>query len=212
MIIRVFLPESYYYLSPTPKSQIEYLFGKVIKREDNDNVTVYIVSANSSPKKRKSGLQVIGTISSNSNDANPPGDSFVGDDHICFERNQTTQTLDVKSIALPNFNSNIESHHVFLYDLNAFSKLAQQKEENDESELKTDAVSKLLQFLQTDERSPNERHSPFQKSLQSCQQQLLLSLATIATFTQKRLSFLNSAFLQHFQFWSMNLHKYTSKS
>lgn len=219
MIVRIFLPKLSFYLSSPAKSAFQYIFGKIIKSEHNGNVTVFITGIGESPTnniKSKLDNTIIGTICKNANKKEKLHGFASEDDYICFERNETTQTLDLKSMFLPNFIDNIETRHtqIFLYDLDSFKKLAHQTKDNFNEKLmaESDSISRLLFYLKNDNLDRSQKISSLQKSVHLCQQQILLSLITIATFAQKYLSFLDSAFLQHFRFWSMNLDKYTFKS
>lgn len=207
MIVRIFVPESIYRLNYIVSSKYYYIFGKIVKDNSGDNVSIYIIDVCESNSENTSNQQMIGIISRYTNVIKK-----LPNDHITFGIDESKTVLELRTVNLPNFIP-VGDHfqiQAFLYDAKTFNELSQR---NDDQILcqRIDPISKLLLLIKQNENNLIKKNSDVINSDKNTQNRLISFLISFSTFSQTNLSFLNSAFLKHFQFWATNLEKLTHK-
>lgn len=206
MIIRIFLPESFYRPKLFIDSKLYFIFGNIIKDENAENVSIYIIDIQESSERTTSNRQLIGKISKCASD-----NTKLPSDYITFGIDENESKLKLQAIELPSFIPDAGTSRriqIFLYDSKSFAELSQRNDEVSIS-LKTDPISKLLFLIRNcDDDGPANTQSVCRKS-NLFHNRVVPILTSVSTFTQNKLSFLNSAFLNHFHFWVCNLQKMT---
>lgn len=201
MIIRTFLPNSVYFLKSIDRAKCYSIFGRISCDKDNGNVSIFVVDVRESSESTENCLQLIGNISKNLNNV-----TNLPSDYVSFRFDDTQSKLELNVIHLPNFilSDKTFQTQLFLYDLTTFSELSQRIDEQNWG-WRPDPISQLLILIKTQRTYHNNvDENQCQKSNQNGIISFLLSMSI---FAQTKFSFLNSAFLKHFQFWTTNLEK-----
>lgn len=201
MIIRMFLPNSVYFLKSIDRAKCYSMFGKIVCDEMNGNMSIFVIDVKESSESTKNYLQLIGNISKNSHNAKK-----LSSDNISFRVDDTKTTLELNKIHLPNFNLSDKAFQtqLFLYDLKTFSELSQRIDEQN-WDCRPDPISQLLILIKAQKINNNSVEES--QSQNPKQNGIIPFLLSLSIFAQTKLSFLNSAFLNHFQFWTTNLEK-----
>lgn len=205
MILRIFLPECIFRLNSISDSECYQLFGSIARDNNGVNTSVFIVDVHKSSGKETSRQNIIGIISKGVHYDELPKD------YILFRVNEIKSVLELKSIHLPSFipcGASIQTQ-LFLYDSKIFSDLSQ-RNENDCQRI--DPISQLIVLIKNNnELISKEKCRNIVGDERSIRCRIISFLVSLATFSQSRLSFLNSSFLKHFHFWAINLEKLTGK-
>lgn len=206
MIVRIFLPETIYRVKSIDSSKFYYIFGEIDNDSCDDNISIFVVDICErdeciTPDQQ----QFIGTICTNSTSDT----KHLPSDYIAFEIDDRKSVLEIGTIHLPNaittptnFNTQI-----LLYDLETFSELSHRNDKHTWGQ-RQDPISQLILLIKNRQDFKNakyinvirddKRRNPF-----------ISLLMTLSIFCETKLSFLNSSFLKHFQFWTSNLEKLT---
>lgn len=228
MIVRIFLPDALYSLKSIDFLKCHLIFGK-IECNGDQNVSIFIVGT------KQTGCivdfiqqqQAIGCIlPENEIQKEQLLDSDFIEFNVCDKstsKNGETSKLHLKTLHLPNFISSDQTFHIqmFLYSSKTFTDLAQRIDGATWNQ-RRDAIAQLLILIKnTNEQrkyvtskigstkcnlSDSGQQTPSPSSLN--QNRLFIFLLTVSTFLQSS-SFLNSAFVRHFHFWTANLVKLT---
>lgn len=197
MKIRIFVPKTFYHFNSKYDHNCDYIFGKIFCSKES--ITIYIIEKRKCSDQMESAVDLIGQIS---NSTTVPVDFPLN--YICFERMENI--LRIKSINT-EFQQNFNVHNkiqIFLYDLEVFTEISRLADANEEKKLKstTDPISELLSLI---------RQNP--EAVSNNKSQKINSFFIILSKTiQSKLSKLDSALLNHFVFWSINLkHNINSK-
>lgn len=224
MIVRFFLPHSVYSLKSVDSSECYLIIGK-IKCNDGGNVSVFIVDTKE--------IDEFGIVNSNQNQQHAIGcilpenethkKQLLHNDSILFtsgcSNSSEKLTLQLKSVHLPDFISESQPFQIqmFLYDFQTFTDVAQRIDGLAWSQ-RPDAIAQLLVLIKNNEwrklmglrfRSVESSSTYKYQPSPSNQNHLIPFLLTISLFIQTKLTFLNSAFVRHFHFWTANLEKLT---
>lgn len=204
MIIRIFLPQSVYYLQNITNSKNYYIYGRIAS-DAGGNVSVYIIDIHEAESVAKPIAPLVGKIASKTSDT-----KHLPSDCVIF--GISSNEIELRTIQLPNFapaGSSFQTQ-LLLYDSKQFTELSQMCDEHKLS-LRLDSISQLLLIIKNEggESTNRERLDGAKGAITT--NRLILYLMTLATFTQTKFSFVNSAFLKHFQFWTLNLAKRTHK-
>lgn len=204
MIVRIFLPENIYRVKSIDGSKFYYIFGKIDNDSCDDNISIFVVDI----CERDECItpdQFIGTIcTSSTSDSNQ-----LSNDYISFKIDDRKSALEIGTIHLPNFiatGTNFNTQ-ILLYDLETFSELSHRNDKHKWSQ-RQDPISQLILLIKNRQDFMNEKY--FNDIRGYTRRNPVISiLMTLSLFCQTKLSFLNSSFLKHFQFWTLNLEKLT---
>lgn len=202
MIIRIFLPETIYRVKSIDSSKCYHIFGKIADDSWADNVSIFIVDIRERDERTTPDRQFIGTICSKST-----SDTDLLCDYISFKVNDNKSVLEIKTLHLPSFisPSTYFNTQILLYNLKTFSELSHRNDEQTWSQ-RQDEISKLLLLIKNREDFKKEEYS--KDTNENINRNRFISLLTaLSIFCETKLSFLNSSFIKHFQFWSANLEK-----
>lgn len=197
----MFLPNSVYFLKSIDSSKSYSIFGEIVCGDNDENVSIFVVDVQESRGSSKHRNQLIGNISKDSHDPKQ-----LPSDYVVFRVDDTKSTLALESIHLPNFDLSDKPFQtqLFLYDLKTFSELSHRIDEQKWGR-RPDPISQLLILIKS-QRTKEVLNEPSQ-SHNSKQNGIISFLLSLSIFAQTKLSFLNSAFVKHFQFWTTNLQK-----
>lgn len=189
MKIRIFIPKTFYYSNSKYDHYCDYIFGKTFCSEES--VTIYIIEQRCSDQM-ESAVDLIGQISDS-----PSVSIDFPLNYICLERMENT--LRTKSINFEFQNNSNGPYKIlyFLYDLDMFTEISKLSGVIEEQKLKLriDPISELLSLIRL-------RH----KTIKNSKSQAINSfLIILSTTIESKLSKLDSALLNHFVFWSINL-------
>lgn len=224
MIVRIFLPDVLHSLKSINSSKFYLIFGKIECNSDG-NVSIFIVDTKETGRITDwNQQQAIGCISPENEIRKR---QLLDCDFIEFNSNSSRNsdeksTLHLKILHLPNFTSADQSlqTQMFLYNFQTFTDLAQRIDESAWNQ-RPDAISQLLVLIKNNQQQKylnskikstkcNLNDNPNSSSSALSNQNGFISfLMTISLFVQNKLSFLNSAFVRHFHFWTANLEKLT---
>lgn len=219
MIVRIFLPDTLYALKSIDLSKCYLIFGKIDSNCDK-NVSIFIVDIKETGQNGGSSQQqqAIGCILPGNEIDNS---QWLDGDFIEFtSKSDENPKLQFNHLHLPTFIPAGQSFHtqMFLYNLKVFTDLAQRIDETVWSH-RPDAIAQLLILIKNNEEQKYmaNRIGPTKSNLSdssqrrssSDQNRWLTFLMIVSVFVQSKLSFLNSAFVRHLQFWTSNLTKLT---
>lgn len=215
MIVRIFLPDRLHSLKSINCSKCNLIFGKIECNSDG-NVSIFIVNTKETGRiEDPSQQQAIGCILPDNEtfEKQSPDSDFI---EFCSSSNSSTSkesTLHLKTLHLPNFISADQSIQIqmFLYNFQTFTDLAQRIDESTWCQ-RPDAIAQLLILIKNNEwqtcmMSTECNLNDGQKTTLSNQNRFTSFLMTVSLFVQSYLSFLNSAFVRHFHFWTANIEK-----
>lgn len=198
MILRIFVPNSFYNLKSIKSSLCYDIIGRIFCDDCEENASVYILDVQESNKQTTTNRHLIGEISKSTRNFDE-----LPIDYITFGIDDTRSVLKLSAVKLPSFipaNRSLRTQ-IFLYDLEAFSELSSR---NDENQTISDPISKLLCLIRNCDEDPSHTQN-VSKLSNIFHSRIIPALITLSMFIQTRLSFLNSAFLNHFHFWVRNL-------
>lgn len=223
MIVRIFLPDVLYSLKSIDLSKYHWICGKIECNEDQ-NVSIFIVDT------KETGCnvnliqqqQAIGRISSATEiQKERLFDGDLIEFSVCDRSNSKTDEeskLHLKTLHLPTFIAAGQSFHIqmFLYSSKTFTDLAQRIDESTWNQ-RPDAIAQLLLLIKNNEQqkhlannSESTKKCPSSSQTSSSKQNRLFTfLLTVSAFIQSKMSFMNSAFVRHFHFWTVNLMRLT---
>lgn len=198
MILRIFVPNSFYNLKSIKSSLCYDIIGRIFCDDCEENVSVYILDVQESNEQTTANRHLIGKISKSTRNFDE-----LPIDYITFGIDDIKSVLKLSAVKLPSFipaNRSLRTQ-IFLYDLEAFSELSSR---NDENQTISDPISKLLCLIRNCDEDPSHTQN-VSKLSNIFHSRIIPPLITLSMFIQTRLSFLNSAFLNHFHFWVRNL-------
>lgn len=192
MKVRIFIPKIFYYCKSTENSKRDFIFGKIEIDDIQKCVTIFIVDIINDCNESESTIQLIGHIINSNVEANRNLNNF-----IYLKSNGHTLQLD--SIYLSNQREVENSYEtqIFLYDLSVFTELSLRCDKRIEQKSQTDPIIKLLHLIK--QKNDNTKYN------ESFGSQTINFLVILSVFLQSKFSFIDSAFLKHFVFWSSNL-------
>lgn len=208
MIVRIFVPKSVYFRKSEICSKCYLVIGNIAHNDCNKSVSIYMVDfIESTETKKINNRKVIGTISDKKFDF-----TELPNDYIAFGIDHIKSTLALKSVHLPSFSIDSKSvqTQVFLYDSSTFLQLSHRIDEEKWCQL-LDPIAQLLITIKNNESNQKLWKSNEISSSQSTdchrsnQSRFISFLLSLSAFARIKLSFLNSAFLRHFHFWTLNL-------
>lgn len=206
MILRIFLPKSFYQLKLIHTSKCYHVFGSIISDNDGENVSIYIIDIRESSERIATNRQLIGKISSCTSDL-----VELPSDNITFRIDDKKSTLKLNTLQLPNFIPTGTSFRtqIFLYDSKAFSELSMRTDEIEKCP-DSDPISKLVALIGSSEEDDAQANDASKKA-DILQNRIIPILMSLSMFIQVKLPFLKSAFVNHFHFWVSNLEKLAQK-
>lgn len=203
MNIRIFLSNTVYSLKSINSSKRYSIFGKIVCDQNVENVSIFVINVKEFNERIEHQYHLIGCISK---------DSFhslgqLASDYILFEVNETKSTLTLKTIHLPNFITTEKpiQTQIYLYDFKTFMELSERIDEEKWC-LRPDPLSQLLILIRN--RRQCHKSNTSNQNQQTIMNWLISILMSLSMFTKFKLSFLSSAFLHHFQFWTSNLDRF----
>lgn len=224
MIVRIFLPDAFHSLKSIDTSKFYLIFGSIESNNDG-NVSIFIVDNKETGRISDwSEQQAIGFISPENETLKKQlsGSDFIEFCSASSSNSSEKSTLHMKTLYLPNFISADQSFQtqMFLYNFRTFTDLAQRIDESTWSQ-RPDAISQLLVLIKSNQQQKCLSSKMKSSHCNSCGSQnttsplssnpnrLISFLVSVSLFVQSKLTFLHSAFVRHFHFWTANLEKLT---
>lgn len=205
MIVRIFLPENIYRVKSIDSSKFYYIFGKIDNDSCDDNISIFVVDICERDECITPDRHFIGTICTNSTSVI----KHLPSDYISFKIDDRKSVLEIGTIHLSNFiatGTNFNTQ-ILLYDLETFSELSHRNDKHKWGQ-RQDPISQLILLIKNRQDFKNEKY--FNAIRDDTRRNRFISLLlTLSLFCETKLSFLNSSFLKHFQFWTSNLEKLT---
>ncbi|XP_055305384.1 phosphatidylinositol N-acetylglucosaminyltransferase subunit Q isoform X2 [Sitodiplosis mosellana] len=205
MIIRIFLPETVYRVKSIDSSKYYHIFGKIANDSWSDNISIFVVDIRDRGESATPDRQFVGTILTKSTSDTK---HFLSD-YVSFRVDGHKSVLEIETIHLPNFiatGTNFNTQ-ILLYDSQTFSELSHRNGEQKWCQ-RQDPISQLLLLIKTREDFKKQEHVDVTRN-DTSRNRFIPILITLSMFCETKLSFLNSSFLKHFQFWTSNIEKLT---
>lgn len=204
MFIRIFLPETVYRVKSVDISKCYNIFGKIVKDPGTNSISIFIVDIHKRHVQATYNPQLIGMISKSASDV-----KHLPSDYITLKVDESKSVLEIKALELPNFISTGTRFNtqIFLYDSKIFSEISHRNDGQQWCQ-RQEPIAQLLFLIKNREDFSEQQHSNITRSDKN---RLILFLISLSTFCETKLSFLNSSFLKHFQFWATSFEKLTHK-
>lgn len=193
MKIRIFIPKTFYHFNSKYDYNCDYIFGKTVCSEES--VMIYIIEKRNRFDQMESAIDLIGQIS---NSTTAPVDFPLN--FIYLERMESTLRFKSINTEFQNIVNVSNKIQFFLYNLDMFNEISKLADANQER-MTIDPISELLSVIRLKHETVDNNKSQAINSF----------LIMLSTTIQSKLSKLDSALLNHFVFWSVNLKNINSK-